>query len=211
MTQRHLSSGDYIGREGQSVATCAILIRGFVVRQKITVQGDRQIVSLHGPGDALNFQNAFLEVPDYDIRSVEDGIASFFDASAIRALAAERPAVAQSLLIGAFTEASIAREWMLNIGRRSSRTRLAHFLCEYLGRISFRQHPTDGEYEIGLSQEQIADATGMTAVHANRMLRALQSEDLIKQVGRLITVPNMTALMDAGEYNPRYLHLPKSD
>jgi len=207
MTSRSFSPGDFIGREGKSVSTCAILTRGFAVRQKLTGLGDRQIVSLHGPGDALNFQNAFLGVPDYDIRSVEECVVSFFDASAIRVLAAERPAVANSLLIGAFIEASTAREWMLNIGRRSGRTRIAHFLCEYLDRASLRQHPVDGKYELRLTQEQIGDATGMTAVHVNRMLKSLQSDKLIKQLGRFLSAPDMVALMDAGEYNPRYLHL----
>ncbi len=211
MTLRSFSSGDFIGREGRSVSTCAILMQGFAVRQKLTSLGDCQIVSLHGPGDALNFQNAFLGVPDYDIRSVKDCVASFFDASALKVLTAERPAVAISLLMGAFTESSIAREWMLNTGRRSARTRLAHFLCEYLDRISLRQHPADGKYEIRLTQGQIGDATGMTAVHVNRMLKALQSDKLIKQLGRFLSVPNMAALMDAGEYNPRYLHLPQAN
>lgn len=210
MTLRSFASGDFIGKEGRSFSTCAILSRGFAVRQKITELGDRQIVSIHGPGDGLNLQNAFLEFSDYDIRSVEDCVVSLVEPAAIRTLAAERPAVAHALLIGAFTEASTAREWMLNIGRRSGRTRLAHFLCEYLDRISFRRHPADGKYEIRLSQEQIGDATGMTAVHVNRMLKALQSEKLIKQLGRFLTVPDMTALMDAGEYNSRYLHLPRS-
>jgi len=211
MTLRSFTPGDYIGREGKSVSTCAILIRGFAVRQKFTRLGDRQIVSLHGPGDAINLQNAFLEFPDYDILSIEDCVVSFVDASAIRVLAAERPAVARSLLIGAFTEASTAREWMLNMGRRSARTRLAHFLCEYLDRMSLRRHSADEKYELRLTQEQIADATGMTAVHVNRMLKALQSEKLIKQLGRFLSVPNIAALMDAGEYNPRYLHLSQSN
>ncbi|RYF19465.1 MAG: Crp/Fnr family transcriptional regulator [Oxalobacteraceae bacterium] len=207
MTLRSFSSGDFIGREGRSVSTCAILTRGFAVRQKLSGLGDRQIVSLHGPGDALNFQDAFLGIPDYDIRSVEDCVASFVDAAAVRNLADERPAVARSLLIGAFTEASIAREWMLNLGRRNARTRLAHFLCEYLDRISLQRHPADGKYELRLTQEQIGDATGITAVHVNRMLKSLQSDMLIKQLGRLLSVPNMAALMEAGEYNSRYLHL----
>lgn len=211
MTSQFFPSGDFIGREGRSGTTCAILIRGFAVRQKMTSSGDRQIVSLHGTGDALNFQNAFMDVADYDIWSVEDCVVSVVNASAIRALAIERPAVSQSLLIAAFTEASIAREWMLNVGRRSGRTRLAHFLCEYLDRICLRRHPSDGQYELRLTQEQIGDATGMTAVHVNRMLKSLQSDKLIKQLGRSIRVLDMLALMNAGEYDPLYLHLPKEE
>ncbi len=71
MTSRSFASDDFIGR-GRSVSRCAILTRGFAVRQKLTDIGDRQIVSLHGSGDVLNFQNAFLEFSDYDIRSVEE-------------------------------------------------------------------------------------------------------------------------------------------
>jgi CRP-like cAMP-binding protein len=207
MTLRSFASGDFIGREGRSASTCAILNKGFAVRQKITEQGDRQIVSIHGPGDALNFQNAFLGYPDYDIRSVEDSEVYFVDATKIKTLAAERPVVALSLLFGAFTEASTAREWMLNIGRRSARTRLAHFLCEYLDRISLGRHPTDGKYELRLTQEQIADATGMTAVHVNRMLKHLQSEKLIKQAGRSLRVSSMDDLMHAGEYSKGYQNM----
>lgn len=208
MISRSFAPRDFLGREGKSVSKCAILTQGFAVRQKLTSQGDRQIVSLHGPGDVLNFQNAFLEFSDYDLRSVEECSVSFFDASAIRSLAAERPAVAHSLLVGAFIEASTAREWMLNLGRRSARTRLAHFLCEYLDRISLQRHPADGKYELRLTQEQIGDATGMTAVHVNRMLKALQTDNLIGHLGRFISVPNIEALMDAGEYSRRYLRLP---
>lgn len=205
---RSFISGDFIGREGRPDSACAILVEGFAVRQKTTRLGGRQIVSLHGPGDALTLQNAFLGFPDYDVRSVGDCVVSFVDASAIRTLAAERPAVAHSFLVGAFTEASTAREWMLNIGRRSARTRLAHFLCEYLDRISFRMHPVDGKYVLQLTQEQIADAIGMTAVHVNRMLKGLQTDKLIKQLGRFLTVPDMTALKEAGEYGDSYRYLP---
>ncbi|WP_446741238.1 Crp/Fnr family transcriptional regulator [Sphingomonas sp. H160509] len=97
---------------------------------------------------------------------------------------------------------------MLNLGRRSARTRLAHFLCEYLDRINLQRHPADGRYELRLTQEQIGDATGMTAVHVNRMLKALQTDNLIGHLGRVISVPSIEALMDAGEYSRRYFRLP---
>lgn len=180
------------------------------MRQKVTSLGDRQIVSIHGPGDVLNFQNAFLEFPDYDIRAVGACEVSFVEAVTIKELASERPAVARSLLIGAFIEASTAREWMLNMGQRTARTRIAHFLCEYLERVSLHRYRAGNKYELWLTQNQIGDATGMTAVHVNRMLKGLHADNLIIQTGRLISVPNMDALKEAGQYNSRYLHLPQT-
>lgn len=209
MTRRSFAIGQLIGREGRPVSNCMILTRGFAAREKTSGEGSRQIVSIHGPGDVLNIQAAFLPIPDCDIRTLEDCEVSLVDAEAIKALATERPAVAHSLLIGAFTDASIAREWILNVGQRDARTRLAHFLCEYLNRISFLGHPADGVYEIRLSQEQIGDATGITAVHVNRMLKSLQAGNLIEQSGRSIRVLDMNALENAGDYNRRYLQLPQ--
>lgn len=200
MTMRSFGSGEVISGEGRAVSTCAILDRGFAVRQKLTGLGDRLIVSIYGPGDALNFQDVFLEDPDSDIVATEDCVVSIVAASAIKLLSVERPAVARSLLVSAYIEVSIAREWMLNIGRRDAKARLAFFLCEYLTCIRGNSDLIGKNYEMGLSQEQIADCIGLTAVHVNRTFKALCSENIIKQRGRYISVPNMGSLERAGDY-----------
>jgi CRP-like cAMP-binding protein len=114
--------------------------------------------------------------------------------------------VAQAILITTLVEASIFREWVVNIGQRGSRSRIAHLLCEFAYRVTAQRLATDGIYELPMTQEQLADATGLTAVHVNRVLQALQREGLIERDRRMIRFPSWERLRDVADFNPRYLH-----
>lgn len=56
-----------------------------------------------------------------------------------------------------------------------------------------------------MTQEQIADATGLTAVHVNRVLKSLQSEGLIERNRRVVSFPDWDRLREVGDFDPRYL------
>lgn len=58
-----------------------------------------------------------------------------------------------------------------------------------------------------MTQEQIADATGLTSVHVNRVLQQLIRDDLIKHANRRITIPNWEKLRKVAGFNENYLHL----
>jgi CRP-like cAMP-binding protein len=67
-TVRTLEAGTYTIREADTPEHCAILVSGFAFRQKLTGDGGRQIVALHIPGDALDFQNLFLDISDHSLQ-----------------------------------------------------------------------------------------------------------------------------------------------
>ena len=58
-----------------------------------------------------------------------------------------------------------------------------------------------------MSQEQLADALGLTAVHVNRTLKSLHAEGLIEQTRRSVIIPDWKALAKVGDFDPNYLHL----
>ena len=62
-------------------------------------------------------------------------------------------------------------------------------------------------FELAMTQEQLADTTGLTPVHVNRVLKALEGEGLIVRSRRNISVPDWRRLRDVGDFNQRYLHL----
>jgi hypothetical protein len=63
-----------------------------------------------------------------------------------------------------------------------------------------------------LTQEQLADATGLTPVHVNRTIKALELDGLIKRVGpRFITIGDWRKLAEAGDFNSGYLHLQEDE
>jgi len=57
-----------------------------------------------------------------------------------------------------------------------------------------------------MTQEQLADATGLTSVHVNRVLQALQREGLIERDRRMVRFVSWEGMRDVGDFNPRYLH-----
>ncbi len=202
---RRLDAQSYILREGDRPVRCAVLLQGYSFRHKVTGDGSRQILAINVPGEALDFQNLFLEEADHNVQMLSRGIVAEVPREAIEELILAHPEVGRAILITTLVEASIFREWVVNIGRRPSRSRIAHLLCEFAYRLSAQQLPDD-VYELPMTQEQLADATGLTAVHVNRVLQALQREELIERDRRMIRFPSWERLRDVADFNPRYLH-----
>jgi CRP-like cAMP-binding protein len=206
-TLRTLEAGTYTIREADTPELCAVLVSGFAYRQKLTGNGSRQIVALHIPGDALDFQNLFLDVSDHSLQMLTRAEVAFIKIKDLQLLARERASVGHAILVKILVEASIFREWVLNVGRRDSTTRVAHLLCELGVRLEAEGLAEDYGYELPMTQEQLADAVGLTPVHVNRTLKALEREGLIVRSKRSISFPDWKRLRLAGDFNQRYLHL----
>jgi CRP-like cAMP-binding protein len=204
---RTLEPSTYTIREADPPELCAVLVTGFAFRQKLTGDGSRQIVGLQIPGDALDLQNLFLDISDHSVQMLTRGEVAYIPRNAIQKLVQSRPAIGHAIFIKILVEASIFREWVLNVGRRDSRSRVAHLLCELGVRLDAEGLTEDYGYELPMTQEQLADAVGLTPVHINRTLKTLESEGLIKRTKRNISFPDWQRLRSAGDFNQRYLHL----
>ena len=206
-TLRTLEPSSYTIREADPPNFCAVLISGFAYRQKLTGDGSRQIVALQIPGDALDLQHLFLDTADHNVQMLTRGQVAYVPRDELQELARSRPAIGHAILVKILVEASIFREWILNVGRRESRARLAHLLCELALRLNAEGLAEDYGYELPMTQEQLADAVGLTPVHVNRTLKALEAEGLIMRKRRTISFPDWERMRGVGDFNQRYLHL----
>jgi CRP-like cAMP-binding protein len=206
-TLRTLEPATYIVREADAPQFCAVLASGFAYRQKLAGDGSRQIVGLHIPGDALDFQHLFLDVSDHNVQMLTRGDVAYVSREDLQQLARARAAIGHAILVKILVEASIFREWILNVGRRESRARLAHVLCELAIRLESEGLAEEYGYELPMTQEQLADALGLTPVHVNRTLKALEAEGLVTRNKRNISFPDWERMRGVGDFNQRYLHL----
>jgi CRP-like cAMP-binding protein len=206
-TLKTLEPATYTIREADPPEFCAVLVTGFAYRQKLTGEGARQIMSLQIPGDALDLQNLFLDVSDHNVQMLTRGEVAYLNRSDLQELARMRPAVGHAILVKILVEAAIFREWVLNVGRRESRARLAHLLCEMAMRLEALGLTHEYGYELPMTQEQLADALGLTPVHVNRTLKSLESEGLLVRNKRNISFPDWERMRGVGDFNQRYLHL----
>jgi CRP-like cAMP-binding protein len=203
---RSLPAGTHVVRDGDRPEACCLLLSGFACRYKITGDGARQIVSFHMAGEFVDLQNGLIGVADHSVQLLTEAEVVVVPRQALHDLALARPAIGEALWIDTLIDASIFREWVVNVGRRDSRARVAHLLCE----LSLRMQEAglaDGHlYELPMTQEQLADAVGLTPVHVNRVLKQLAEEGLISRDRRTIVIEDWPLMREAGDFNARYLH-----
>ncbi|HEY0412544.1 MAG TPA: Crp/Fnr family transcriptional regulator [Allosphingosinicella sp.] len=204
---RTLEPAAYLVREGEPPLFCALLLTGFAYRHKVTGDGERQILSVHMPGEFLDLQNSFLAVADHNVQALTRIDAAMIPVPALRNLAQEHPLVAQAMWIDTLIDSSIFREWLVNVGRRDSLGRMAHLLCEFALRLEAAGLARDGRYELPMTQEQLADTTGLTPVHVNRVLKELGRRGLIERDKRSVRIVDWDGLREVGDFSTRYLHL----
>lgn len=208
LTLTDVAAGTCLVRDGNEPApVCSLLIEGLAIRYKITSGGNRQIVAVETPGDFLDLQHLFLKVADHSVEALTPLRVATIDRILLRTLALAHPEIGEALWVEALIEASIMREWLANVGRREGRMRIAHLLCELALREEAIGMARRDTLILPLTQEQIGDITGLTAIHVNRMLKALVADGLIEQSGRQILIRDRERLASAGDFNPRYLHL----
>jgi CRP-like cAMP-binding protein len=101
-------------------------------------------------------------------------------------------------------DAVISAEWTANIGQRPAKPRIAHLFAEMATRCGPVAGPTI-EYAFPLTQTNIAEATGMSAVHVNRSIQALRAEKLLFFEKGIVHIPDWKNLVDAAGFDDRYL------
>lgn len=205
-TVKKLPANVHVVRDGDLPNYVTLLLSGFAYRYKLTGEGGRQIISFHCLSEFLDLQNSFLEVADHSVQMLTEGEIALIPPGALEELALTRPGIARALWIDTLIESSIFREWVVNVGRRDSRTRVAHLLCEFSLRLDEAGLATNHHYELPMTQEQLADAVGLTSVHVNRVLKQLGEEGLIRRNRRLIVIEDWKRMCQAGDFNDRYLH-----
>ena len=206
-TLKTLEASTYTVREAEPAERCGVLVSGFAFRQKLTGEGARQILALHIAGDALDFQHLFLDVADHSVQMLTRGEVAFIPRAPLQELVRARPAIGHAVLVKIMVEASIFREWVLNVGRRDARARTVHLLCELAVRLDREGLADQYGYELPMTQEQLGDALGLTSVHVNRTLRSLEADGMLKRSKRSISFPDWNKMRAAGDFNQRYLHL----
>lgn len=196
----------YLVRDGDVPRECCLLIQGFAARSKLASDGGRQIVSFHIAGDILDLQHLFLEQADHNVQAITDAAVVWIPMAGLRSLIAERPTIGNAFWRDALIDASIFREWVLNVGRRDAKTRVAHMLCEFIVRCEAVDLGTAQRMKLPFTQEEIADATGLTPVHVNRMLRELTEEGLISRKGGFLEIQDWEGFRRAAVFDAAYLH-----
>ncbi len=206
-SSRIFETGSYLLRDGDITDHCTLLVSGIALRHKVSAEGLRQILTICIKGEIINLQQAYIEIADNNVQTLTRCEIASIPHVAMRHLFDQRPSIARAFYVTTLVELSMSREWTLNIGRRDARARVAHFLCEIALRLDIDDSMTNKIFELPMTQEQLGDALGLTAVHINRTLKGLVRDDLITRSNYTVTIIDWERLVRVAGFESRYLHL----
>jgi CRP-like cAMP-binding protein len=204
---RSVADNSDILQEGDRSTECSLLVEGFAARYKVLGEGQRQIFSLHIPGDILDLQLLHLEVMDHSVRALAPCRVGYIPHQAIHAMIAAYPRIGAALWRDTLVDAAVFREWLAGVGRRSAYQRIAHLLCELYLRLLSVGLADAWSFELPVTQIELSDALGLSAVHVNRILQDLRRDGLIATRGAKTAIRDWARLQSAADFDPGYLHL----
>jgi CRP-like cAMP-binding protein len=207
MRVNELGPKQKIVADGTRPAECCLLGEGFAVRSKMTPSGERQILSLHIPGEIPDLQSLHLHVMDHDLVTLTSCTLGFISHDNIRQLSRKQPNLADAFWRETLIDAAIFREWLVNLGRRPALPRLAHLLVELYRRLEAIGRASGGEFELPVTQEQLAECLGLSAVHLNRVLQGLRRKGVQKANRQSHQLIVLGFLEQLSGFDPTYLHL----
>jgi CRP-like cAMP-binding protein len=184
--ERTLRRGAALVRENDAATELFILKRGMMMSFVILDDGSRQILRFLFPGDMIALSAvAYPRAPE-SVAALSDSVVCAFERSLLARIAADQPRLFAAVVALDQMERVALTDRLAGLGRTSAKARVASVLLEVRNRLR-RLDPSLGDSFVpGLTQEEIGDATGLTAVHVNRMLRQLEEERLIaRESGRV--------------------------
>ena len=193
--------------EGDEPGEIHLILSGWACRSKQLEDGRTAILAFLLPGDLCDLDNFLLRPMDHSVGALTAVTVAGIPRPLFEDLMLQHARIAQALWRAALIDAAIQREWTLSLSQRTAYERLCHLLCELFLRLQAVGLTQGSSCELPITQAKLAEATGLTLVHLNRMLQELRAANLVVLKSKTLTIPDLGALMSAALFNPAYLHL----
>lgn len=181
-------------RGGERLLGVPVLVEGWAARVSRLPDGRRQILSFLLPGDLISAGSVFTERLAYFVEAVTPVRCIYYDRADFAAqLSADSRKFNAfvSLLLG---DKDRAYQLAVDLGRRDAAERIARLILNLMQRLSSRGLVMDGAFDLPLRQQHIADATGLTSVHVNRVFCAFRQNGVLDMRNGRLFVLNLDAL-----------------
>ena len=174
------------------------VVRGVASLTQAMEDGRTQMVGLLLPSDFVGRPGR--ESAAYDVVATTDLVMCCFRKKPFEDMMVRTPHIAQRLLEMTLDELDAAREWMLVLGRKTAREKIASLLSIIARRdATLNLAGVEGplEFDLPLTREAMADYLGLTLETVSRQVNALKRDGVIDLVGkRHVVVPDFDRLSE---------------
>lgn len=203
--RRSFVAGRDLVHQGQTGQSAYILEKGWVCSYKIQADGSRQIVDFQIPGDFLGLRSVLLRTSDHGFEPIIDIEAIEVCQPDLLKAFEETPRLATAVLWAASRDEAMVVEHLVGLGRRDADERVAHFLLELGSRLALVGLGSKAGYACPLTQNHLADALGLSAVHVNRVLRHLREKGLATFQKGHVTFDDYDGLSEFADFDTAYM------
>lgn len=205
--QADIPAGKDLVSEGDRPNHSILVVKGISTRYSLLSDGRRQITAIHVPGDFVDLHSLLLKEMDHSVGALSDCHIVTFPHNRLTALTQTHPHLTRLLWLMTLIDAAIQREWIVGMGRRSAAQQLAHLICELYTRLEIAALVQNDRFVFPITQVELGDTLGLSAVHVNRVLQELRAENLFSWHGQTIHILDWPGLQRRAEFDPAYLHL----
>lgn len=180
-----------------------VLQSGWAARYEVRADGSRRITGFMLPGDFCGIHAICHAAMDHAIIAITDCTVARIGGAAFAKVAHRSSAINQAIWRAKLVDEAMLRKWLLF--SNDSYQSVAHLLCELYARASTVGLAAHGRCRLPLTQEEIGDALGITAVHTNRVIQRLRGERIIDLSQHELTILDAPALTRAAAFDPSYM------
>lgn len=203
---REMDARRTIIREGERPDHVHLMLEGWAARYKLLANGSRQITAFLIPGDFCDLHVTILGEMDHSIATLTRARVAYVPRRKMEEVA-ERPSLVRAFWWSTLVDEAVLRSWIVNVGRRDAFEAIGHLMCELYVRLCNVGLTDDHSYDLPLTQEELADALGLTPVHVNRVLKRMRADGLISLTRGALVIHDYRRLQAASGFNPNYLHI----
>lgn len=184
----------------------SLVVSGIACRYKMMADGRRAILAFLLPGDFTTPHIPEPITPDFGVIALTPSEIVEVPCAQLQALVRGNPRLARALSWCAIVDSSIQRAWLANISQFAADRRMAHLLCELRQRLATVSLADGQSFRLPLTQQELADALGLSTVHVNRVMQHLKELGLIRVMDRTVFIPDLSLLEEFAEFDADYLH-----
>ena len=195
-TRREVAAGTELIASEEQVATYASIMSGVVKLSKLLADGRRQIVGLQFAPDFLG--RPFKNDGQLNAEAATPVRLCVFTKRTIDRMLKASPQLEHQILEQTLRELDEARDWMVTLGRKNAKEKVASFLL-MVATCFEPEHSLEDDgpvrFELPMTRADIADFLGLTIETTSRQLTRLRRDGVIEvEHNREVTILDTEAL-----------------
>lgn len=196
-----MQAGSPILQDGQDSPHIYTILSGWAMRSKTFEDGRRQVLNFALVGDLIGLQSVLFDKMHHTVEALSDARLCVFSRQRLWELYQEHPALGFDITWLAAREEQMLADHLANIGQRSAFVRLAYMIIHLFDRARRAGVVKGKRLAAPITQDQLADAMGLSLVHTNKMLKRLRDAGWVEFKRNEITILDEVKLAEAADYD----------